>query len=52
VLANDFAIDLSGTATITFLTLLDFNFSKAMYIKALDLPDAGGAFINRYFWPL
>src|SRR5690606_39991770 len=48
VVPKDAPIDFSGTATITFFMPWFFNLSKAMNIKALDLPDAGGAFSNKY----
>ena len=44
---NDAPIERSGTATITFLRPWLYNLSKPTNINARDLPDAGGALINK-----
>ena len=41
-LRNEEPIDFSGTLTITLPICLCLSFSRATYIRALDLPDAGG----------
>ena len=46
---KDLPIERSGTATITLSTALVFSLSSAINIKALDFPDAGGAFMSKYW---
>ena len=48
VFLNEEPIERSGTATITFLMPWFCSLSRAINIKARDLPDAGGAFKSKY----
>ena len=48
VFLNEAPIVFSGTATIAFFRPCFLNLSSAINIKALDFPEAGGAFIKRY----